>query len=92
MCGIAGVLSAADGGFPFAARAKRLDTVVMISGIATLGSGGTERRRAEGVNQSASCLTHELLAGSIGRPPAGPPMASRTRLCSPHVTEKVAGT
>ncbi|MBN08555.1 MAG: glutamine--fructose-6-phosphate transaminase (isomerizing) [Rhodospirillaceae bacterium] len=94
MCGIVGIIGKDGVASHLLDALKRLEYRGYDSaGIATLGSGGIERRRAEGkLINLATRLTHEPLAGSIG--------IGHTRWAThgvpnevnahPHATEKVA--
>ena len=94
MCGIVGIIGKDGVASHLLEALKRLEYRGYDSaGIATLGSGGIERRRAEGkLINLATRLTHEPLAGSIG--------IGHTRWAThgvpnevnahPHATEKVA--
>ena len=94
MCGIVGIIGKDGVASHLLEALKRLEYRGYDSaGIATLNSGGIERRRAEGkLINLATRLTHEPLAGSIG--------IGHTRWAThgvpnevnahPHATEKVA--
>ena len=94
MCGIVGIIGKDGVASHLLDALKRLEYRGYDSaGIATLGIGGIERRRAEGkLINLATRLTHEPLAGSIG--------IGHTRWAThgvpnevnahPHATEKVA--